>query len=329
MGSVGNQNPFAPYDNYRDCSQVVCSIYCPQFCYLIFPPPPPSDDDDSGPALSPLIIAVIVALACAFLLVFYYTVARRYCRPTDAAGGEDGTRDEDSGDDQWQAVPSAGLDESLIKKITVCRYQKSGGLIDGSECAVCLSEFREDEPLRLMPKCSHAFHLPCIDTWLKSQSSCPLCRADVEAAAVVQTPPNSQASPRSVNVNSYEVQPTEDLVLVAAGDTERNSGEVVVTVSGNAEDEQERAHQQLRRSASLSSLTPPPARHLLISDILRFEDIDEYMQVECGHLWKGSGSSKGLPAEGELLRSPAAVNKFTPNARFMFHDRGKNSILPN
>ncbi|KAK9169058.1 hypothetical protein Syun_001198 [Stephania yunnanensis] len=37
--------------------------------------------------------------------------------------------------------------------------------------------FQEEKNLRMLPKCSHAFYLPCIDTWLKSHSNCPLFRA--------------------------------------------------------------------------------------------------------------------------------------------------------
>ncbi|KAG9131140.1 hypothetical protein Leryth_023865 [Lithospermum erythrorhizon] len=63
--TVGDQDPWAPYESYRrDCSQGICSIYCPQWCYVIFPPPPPfliANDDDSS-NLSPLIIAIIIIL---------------------------------------------------------------------------------------------------------------------------------------------------------------------------------------------------------------------------------------------------------------------------
>ena len=47
------------------------------------------------------------------------------------------------------------------------------------ECAVCLSEFEDDESVRLMPKCDHVFHRECIDMWLGCHVSCPVCRADL------------------------------------------------------------------------------------------------------------------------------------------------------
>ncbi|XP_011022839.1 PREDICTED: E3 ubiquitin-protein ligase RING1-like [Populus euphratica] len=75
----------------------------------------------------------------------------------------------------------SGLQQSVIDSITVFKFKKDEGLIDGTECSVCLSEFQEDESLRLLPKCSHAFHMPCIDTWLRSHKNCPLCRAPVVA----------------------------------------------------------------------------------------------------------------------------------------------------
>ncbi|OIV96193.1 hypothetical protein TanjilG_14870 [Lupinus angustifolius] len=76
-------------------------------------------------------------------------------------------------------IRTNGLHESIISAITVCKYKKGEGLIEGTECSVCLSEFQEDESLRLLPKCHHAFHLPCIDTWLASHTNCPMCRAPI------------------------------------------------------------------------------------------------------------------------------------------------------
>lgn len=47
------------------------------------------------------------------------------------------------------------------------------------ECQVCLSEYLNGEQLRVLP-CIHEFHSACIDRWLKSNNTCPVCRADVK-----------------------------------------------------------------------------------------------------------------------------------------------------
>ncbi|KAJ6419388.1 hypothetical protein OIU84_029488 [Salix udensis] len=94
-----------------------------------------------------------------------------------------------------------GLQQSVIDTITVFKFKKDEGVIDGTECSVCLSEFQEDESLRLLPKCSHAFHIPCIDTWLRSHKNCPLCRAPIVsdstgAQAPLTASATSDLSPR-------------------------------------------------------------------------------------------------------------------------------------
>lgn len=70
----------------------------------------------------------------------------------------------------------AGVEQSFIDTLPVFAYGSIRGLKDGTDCAVCLTEFGDDDRLRLLPKCKHAFHLDCIDTWLLSNSTCPLCR---------------------------------------------------------------------------------------------------------------------------------------------------------
>lgn len=200
-----------------DCSLRRCTNSCPQWCFgFILPPPPPLFPDDSSPSLSPLIIALIGILASAVLLVAYYAVVSRFCR----------RRRSPSFRHQWQqehhhhqdhhhhhhhhsqqaaaAAPSAaaeGLEERTIQSIAVFRYKKGDGLVVVTECAVCLAEFRDGESLRLLPDCLHAFHLPCIDPWLKTHSSCPSCRTTIghlppSATAAASPPPPPPPPPR-------------------------------------------------------------------------------------------------------------------------------------
>ncbi|XP_068660888.1 RING-H2 finger protein ATL2-like [Aristolochia californica] len=75
-------------------------------------------------------------------------------------------------------APSLGLDASVVHSLPVFVYT-SGSLEEPLECAVCLSEFQENEKGRNLPKCNHSFHIECIDMWFHSHSTCPLCRAAI------------------------------------------------------------------------------------------------------------------------------------------------------
>ncbi|XP_071725298.1 RING-H2 finger protein ATL2 [Rutidosis leptorrhynchoides] len=75
------------------------------------------------------------------------------------------------------ANATCGLDSSVINSLPVFTYSDKEKPLD---CAVCLSEFEENESGRVLPKCNHSFHIECIDMWLHSHSTCPMCRAPVE-----------------------------------------------------------------------------------------------------------------------------------------------------
>ncbi|KAL6003316.1 hypothetical protein ACLOJK_023539 [Asimina triloba] len=84
-------------------------------------------------------------------------------------------------DDDAAQVGDHGLDPRVIARLPtfVCKWDGSGRLKAGLECVVCLSLFEENEKGRMLPKCHHAFHVDCIDMWLMSHSTCPLCRKNV------------------------------------------------------------------------------------------------------------------------------------------------------
>ncbi|KAL8268491.1 hypothetical protein R6Q59_002289 [Mikania micrantha] len=46
-------------------------------------------------------------------------------------------------------------------------------------CAVCLQKADRGQRYRRLPQCHHCFHVDCIDTWLQSRSTCPLCRNQI------------------------------------------------------------------------------------------------------------------------------------------------------
>uniref|UniRef100_A0A1J3CLK5 RING-type E3 ubiquitin transferase n=2 Tax=Noccaea caerulescens TaxID=107243 RepID=A0A1J3CLK5_NOCCA len=99
-----------------------------------------------------------------------------------------------------------GLDDSVIKTLPLFMYSaaactgksvssaavgKTSAVVgDCRDCAVCLLEFEEGDYVRTLPLCFHAFHLECIDEWLRSHPNCPLCRTAIlgSAAADVLAP---------------------------------------------------------------------------------------------------------------------------------------------
>ncbi|XP_043715032.1 RING-H2 finger protein ATL52-like [Telopea speciosissima] len=170
---------------------ILCSVYaCPPVSSLFPSNPDYFKDESFSHRFSPIVIIVCAVLGGAFLLVTYYAVIVKYCSswnrariaPPQPHDDYEDFFDEDQGpiiDHPIWFIQTVGLPDNIVNSITVCKYQNGTGLVEGTECSVCLGEFQEDDTLRLLPKCCHAFHLLCIDRWLRSHTNCPLCRAPI------------------------------------------------------------------------------------------------------------------------------------------------------
>ncbi|KAG6489016.1 RING-H2 finger protein ATL2-like [Zingiber officinale] len=71
-----------------------------------------------------------------------------------------------------------GLDPSAIAALLARPYRSTAG--GDGECAICLSTVEDEEMVRVLPGCGHLFHVGCIDMWLGSHCTCPVCRVSVE-----------------------------------------------------------------------------------------------------------------------------------------------------
>lgn len=103
----------------------------------------------------------------------------------------------------------SGVEQAFIDTLPVFFYKSVKGLKEGADCAVCLCEFEGEDRLRLLPKCSHAFHMDCIDTWLLSHSTCPLCRRsllpdDMGVATLHQGTLQLDSSRSSIDVEAVQ-----------------------------------------------------------------------------------------------------------------------------
>ncbi|KAK9159137.1 hypothetical protein Scep_005711 [Stephania cephalantha] len=118
-----------------------------------------------------LLIIILFSLLILFTLLCLY--ARWVCRysdhqpaasTTNAAAPPDGT--------------AAGLDHATINSFPTLLHCSSSDET-AAQCSICLSSFRDEEKVKVLPDCNHTYHPHCVDEWLSSRSSCPLCRASL------------------------------------------------------------------------------------------------------------------------------------------------------
>lgn len=142
-------------------------------------PPPPSS---SGTRISPAVLFIIVILAVLFFISGLLHLLVRFLTKSPSSSQSNRNVESSTSDalqrqlQQLFHLHDSGLDQAFIDALPVFSYKEVVGPKEPFDCAVCLCEFTEADQLRLLPMCSHAFHLNCIDTWLLSNSSCPLCR---------------------------------------------------------------------------------------------------------------------------------------------------------
>ncbi|CAA7397849.1 unnamed protein product [Spirodela intermedia] len=157
-----------------------------------FPPPPPPPATatagvSSGAKISPALLFIIVILAVIFFISgLLHLLVRFLIKQSPSSSPENGGRRhrrEILGSEALQRqlqqlfhLHDSGLDQAAIDALPVFLYGEIVGSKEPFDCAVCLCEFAAGDKLRLLPVCSHAFHIACIDAWLLCNSSCPLCR---------------------------------------------------------------------------------------------------------------------------------------------------------
>ncbi|GFO46841.1 RING finger protein 44 [Plakobranchus ocellatus] len=80
--------------------------------------------------------------------------------------------------------PDNGLSEDKIQEFPTREFSRSAERSgsDQTSCVVCISDYENKQLLRMLP-CFHEFHVECVDEWLKTHRTCPVCRHDVTLTA--------------------------------------------------------------------------------------------------------------------------------------------------
>lgn len=175
------------------------------------PPPPPYRSKDSP--FRPSIAIVVAVVATIFSIIFLLLLYAKHCKrgPFGTAGGGGGVSVHLSS----SLRKNSGIDRTVIESLPVFRFGSlRGQKAEGLECAVCLNKFEPSEILRLLPKCKHAFHVECVDTWLDAHSTCPLCRYQVDPEDILlishENGPQSERKSVSNSASSVSSSPVKE-----------------------------------------------------------------------------------------------------------------------
>ncbi|XP_065831530.1 RING finger protein 215-like isoform X3 [Oscarella lobularis] len=80
----------------------------------------------------------------------------------------------------------AKLAQGVVSRLPSKRYvvlrlktrKRSSCPATGDSCSICLDEYTLKQVLRILP-CGHSFHRSCVDSWLISRRTCPLCKYNI------------------------------------------------------------------------------------------------------------------------------------------------------
>ncbi|CAH8382209.1 unnamed protein product [Eruca vesicaria subsp. sativa] len=144
----------------------------------------PPSQPELPPGHAPSKTTVFVVLVSAFFFFGLLSIYIRNC--TRANPGHSTTNSRRRGT-YGGCSRRGGLEDAVVESFPVFAYSsvKESKIGSGDlECAICLNELEDRETVRLLPVCNHLFHVDCIDAWLYSHATCPVCRYNLTAKPV-------------------------------------------------------------------------------------------------------------------------------------------------
>ncbi|KAL5190331.1 RING-H2 finger protein ATL43 [Glycine soja] len=214
--------------------------------------PPPTPPPPFRPGIAVLVCVLTTIISLTSLLLLYI----KHCNGgiPDGGGGNSAP---------WTVAPfsgrkNSGIDRSVVESLPVFRFGALRGQKEGLDCAVCLNKFEAAEVLRLLPKCKHAFHVECVDTWLDAHSTCPLCRYRVDPEDILlveDAKPFRQSHQQQRNKEEERVRLNLDLEKQEIVESRRRHSSVGVGEGETTEEQQQSRRWTTSFRRSLDSIS--------------------------------------------------------------------------
>lgn len=126
---------------------------------------------------------ILLALSIGWVIIYYFqrfrTMHRRY----------------------QQQKQRQDMAERAIKMIKTKKLKKNDELIKNQEsCAICIDDFEATGVVMELP-CKHNFHKKCIEPWIITKGTCPMCKVNIFQQLGLQTSEDAEAGGTSSSNN--------------------------------------------------------------------------------------------------------------------------------
>lgn len=139
-------------------------------------------DDSNFQIRGSTLFLVLALFFVVFIGTIFYLYGRWVCRNSrqNLAG-----RLVHAPPQQNATQPRRGLDPNTISNLPIILHGLGSANQSQAECCICLGIFQDGEKIKVLPDCRHRYHSECVDKWLRTHSSCPLCRASLRFESAV------------------------------------------------------------------------------------------------------------------------------------------------
>ncbi|KAL7585811.1 RING-H2 finger protein ATL66 [Lactuca sativa] len=150
-------------------------------------------DDDNFQIHGRTLLYIVVLFSIILLITFIFFLYARCVVRSRSSSADNAVSTSSLTRNSPPSSQPQGLDAATINSIPITIYHRSPtttGLSssetnESSECSICLGVFEEGDKVKVLQSCCHCYHCDCVDKWLITHSSCPMCRASVRVESPV------------------------------------------------------------------------------------------------------------------------------------------------